>query len=86
MNFRPALIACLALLIQSMFQAGFAGNFFRVLTFFLTVLHCRKLTNLAVSEIFIEQVFEKFTHFLFSRQEKCAGRTRLRNHSLINET
>lgn len=86
MNFRPALIACLPLPIQSMFQTGFAGNFFRVLTFFLTDLHCRKLTKLAVTEIFIEHVFEKFTHFLFSRQEECVGRTRLCNHSLINET
>lgn len=86
MNFRPAFIARLTLLIQSAFQAGFAGNFFRVLTFFLTVLHCKKLTNLAVSEIFVEQVFEKFTHFLFSRQEECIGRTRLCNHSLIDET
>lgn len=82
MNFRPALIACLTLLIQSVFQAGFAGNFFSVLTF----LHCKKLTNLAVSEIFVEQVFEKFTHFLFSRQEECGGRTIHCNHSLINET
>ncbi len=82
MNFRPAWIARLTLLIKSVFQAGLAGIFFRV----LTVLHYRKLTNLAVSEIFVEQVFEKFTHFLFSRQEECVGRTRHCNHSLINET
>lgn len=82
MNFRPALIARLTLLVQSVFQAGFGGNSFRVLTF----LHCRKLTNLAVSEIFVKQVFEKFIHFLFSRQEECVGRMRHCSHSLINET
>ena len=65
MNFRPAVIACLTTLVQTAFQSGFAGNFFRVLTSLLTDLHCRKLTNLAGGEILLNRFLKNSLIFYF---------------------